>query len=180
MNVAQAGRVSLLPTIFFEHGAKVPVNRFGYEARPFAVWVNTVRQIESFNSRNAFEEKRYELNIMFSRESRERIVDFALVFGSRIRRRFHSRKQHLSAARLRAFYDPAEVLSHFAHGLPAQYIVSPKLNDDDPDISFHRPVYAAKPARRNVARNSRVHDLVVKTVGFESFLQQRRIALGGR
>jgi hypothetical protein len=142
--------------------------------------MNPVRKIESFKPRHAFEEKRDEWDAVLARKRRECVVNLAPVLGAGIGRGLHTCEKHSGATRFRALDDLAEILFHLGHGLAAQYIIGPELQYDHPHIALHRPVNSPKTARRDVARNSRVHYFVIKAVGFEPSLKQRRVAFYGR
>ena len=123
---------------------------------------------------HAVEKERHERHVVRSREIAIHLPELGGVGGAVIRRRLHAGQHDCDAARLRSGDDLGQILLHAGDGQAAQAVVGAELDDQDPHVAFERPVEAAQAARRRVARDAGVDDLVRIPLGVEPRLNQRR------
>ena len=97
-----------------------------------------------------------------------------------VRGRLHAGKNHANTACLGAFDDRRQIALQLGDRQTAQGVVPPECDDEDPHVAFERPIEAAQPARRGIARYPGVDDLERQSFGVEPFLEQGRIRFVGR
>ena len=127
------------------------------------------------------EQERDERDAVLLGQIRIHLVKGDGVVAAEVRRRFHAGEHDRDLLRLRALDDLRQVAAaarpradRAGASLPPSATIRILTSPSSAQSS------RLEPAGRRVARDARIHDLVVRPAGYQTLLQQRRIRLAGR